>query len=712
MGETTMVSSQDVDDLANVPQPGHATAESAADPATIPPIVQVKNFHKSYGRQVAVDGIDLEIHRGEIYGLIGPDGAGKSSLMKAVAGVLTYDSGSVDVFGVRVDSERSAEIIKDRIGLMPQGLGLNLYADLSIEENVDFFGQIRLVPKDVLRQRKQRLLEMTRLDKFRSRPMKNLSGGMKQKLGLVCCLIHHPKLVILDEPTTGVDPVSRRDFWSILAKLLREEQITALVSTAYMDEATRFHHAALMFDGKCLARGEPDEIAALVPGRIVQAKAESQATALAKLKATFPQSEAVGPWLRVFVDDADDAEASDAVTTQIADCQPSEVHVAQPDLEDVFIALLRRRGLTDEGDSVSLAQSNLPPATTADGLAIEAHDLVRQFGQFRAVDGVSFQVAPGEIFGLLGANGAGKTTVIKMLTGLMPPTSGTGRVAGADMRRASQSIKERIGYMSQSFSLYQDLTVVENIRLYAGIYGLSRREASVRTDWIIDMAGLSGREKHLSGSLPMGVRQRLAIGCALVHRPQVLFLDEPTSGVDPIGRRRLWDIIFELSRNEGVAILVTTHYMSEAEHCDHIAMMYAGRVFADASPTQLKANLRKESGQLLEVSTDNPLAALDILESSGFDGVSLFGKRIHFLAPDLTEAESRVRKTLDSKNIQVLSVSEQPITMEDVFVNRVLALEKLDEKNSASPKPDEENADEATSDKAKSNEAKPKEAKS
>ncbi|WP_442506162.1 ATP-binding cassette domain-containing protein [Novipirellula sp. SH528] len=667
MGETAMV------DVIHGDAPGLALTSDSE------PIVRVSAFRKTYGRTVAVDGIDLEIQRGEIYGLIGPDGAGKSSLMKAVAGVLTYDSGTLDVFGTRVDSERSAETIKDRIGLMPQGLGLNLYADLSIDENVDFFGQIRLIPKDVLQQRKKRLLGMTRLDKFRDRAMKNLSGGMKQKLGLVCCLIHHPQLVILDEPTTGVDPVSRRDFWSILAQLLREEQITALVSTAYMDEATRFHHAALLFDGKVLARGEPDEIAALVPGRIVQAKAEPQADALALLKQSFPQSEAVGPWLRVFVDDADDVQASDAVTSRINEFTPQELHVAEPDLEDVFIALLRRRGLTDSNEFKITSQSSESSIRNGGGLAIEANNLVRAFGAFKAVDGVSFQVKPGEIFGLLGANGAGKTTVIKMLTGLLPPTAGAGRVAGADMRRAGQAIKERIGYMSQAFSLYQDLSVVENIRLYAGIYGLSRRMARERTDWIIDMAGLAGREKALSGSLPMGVRQRLAIGCALVHRPQVLFLDEPTSGVDPIGRRRLWDIIFDLSRNQGVAILVTTHYMSEAEHCDHIAMMYAGRVFADASPSELKANLRQESGQLLEVTTDNPLAALDVMKSGGFAGVSLFGKRIHLLAPDPKAAEQSVRKALTEKDIHVLSVAEQPLTMEDVFVNRVLALEKAAE---------------------------------
>ena len=264
--------------------------------------VTVRGFGKRYRRHAAVRGVDLDVRRGEIYGLIGPDGAGKSSLMKAVAGVLAFESGRIEVFGTRVESERSAERIKHRLGFMPQGLGLNLYADLSVEENVDFFARLRLVPDAELAERKRRLLAMTRLDKFRDRPMKNLSGGMKQKLGLVCTLIHAPELIVLDEPTTGVDPVSRRDFWAILAELLRERGITALISTAYMDEASRFQRAALMYQGRVLAEGEPDTIAGLAEGTMVIVECEPQAEALRRLRASFPQIEAVGKRLRVWVD--------------------------------------------------------------------------------------------------------------------------------------------------------------------------------------------------------------------------------------------------------------------------------------------------------------------------------------------------------------------------------------------------------------------------
>lgn len=644
-------------------------------------VVRVHDIRKRYGRTVAVDGISLEVERGEIFGLIGPDGAGKSSLMKAIAGVLTYDAGTLDVFGTRVDSERSAELVKDRLGLMPQGLGLNLYPDLTVEENVNFFGRLRLVPHRELKERSERLLRMTRLHRFRDRAMRNLSGGMKQKLGLVCSLIHHPQLVILDEPTTGVDPVSRRDFWSILAQLLREEQITAIVSTAYLDEASRFHRAALLIDGRILASGEPGEMSRLAPGQIVELECANQADALNRLKDAFPQSQAVGPRLRVFVDDATPDDAEQRVRQQVGEFQPTRIHVADPDLEDVFIALLRRRESADSTAGPPITFPGMTSARTTDGLAIEAQELIRDFGTFRAVDRVSFQVQPGEIFGLLGANGAGKTTVIKMLTGLLPPTGGTGRVAGADLRRAAQTIKERIGYMSQSFSLYRDLTVRENIRLYAGIYGVGRRQMRDRTDWIIGMAELQGRERELAGSLPMGLRQRLALGCALVHQPQILFLDEPTSGVDPIGRRRLWDIIFRLSREQGVAVLVTTHYMSEAEHCDHLALMYAGRVFADASPAELKQELEREAGQMLEVRTDRPLVALGTLQEAGFEGVALFGRAIHVLAPDPDAAAQQIRDVLEPSGTRVERISVQPLTMEDVFVHRVLALEQAAEAN-------------------------------
>lgn len=642
------------------------------------PAIRVEGFTKRYGKRVAADGLSLTVHAGEIYGLVGADGAGKSSLMKAVAGVLAFDAGTVEVFGTRVDSERSAEQVKRRIGFLPQGLGLNLYPDLSIEENVDFFGRLRGVPAAELLERKRQLLEMTRLDSFRTRPMRQLSGGMKQKLGLVCTLIHEPDLVILDEPTTGVDPVSRRDFWAILGKLLEEKGVTALVSTAYLDEADRFHRVSLFHEGKVMGEGSPAELVATVPGTLALFRAEPQADALPRLKAAFPQTEAMGAWLRVFAEGLDAPQARGAVDKALAGIPPTDWFAREPELEDVFVAMLRQRGAKLE--SAFPADSRVPAAST--DLAIEARGLTRLFGDFRAADAVSFSVPQGEIFGLLGANGAGKTTVIKMLTGILKPSSGEGRVAGADMRSAGLAIKERIGYMSQAFSLYHDLSVIENIRLYAGIYGLDGRQAQRRSDWVIGMAGLAGFENDAAGRLPMGLRQRLALGCALVHEPRVLFLDEPTSGVDPIGRRMFWDILFHLSRREGVAILVTTHYMSEAEHCDHLALMYAGRVVADASPEAMKAEVSAESGQLLELRVDRPVPAQAALRAAGFASATLHGRAVHLLSRDAAGDLARLPGKLAEAGITVQSATLRPLSMEDVFVQRITALEAADRKAS------------------------------
>ncbi len=640
------------------------------------PVVRVQALVKRYRKQTAVDGVSLCIERGEIYGLIGPDGAGKSSLMKAIAGVLSFEGGALDVLGEQIDSEAAAERVKGRIGFMPQGLGLNLYPELSIEENIDFFAELRDVPPAELARRKHKLLAMTRLDHFRDRPMKQLSGGMKQKLGLVCTLIHEPELIILDEPTTGVDPVSRRDFWMILTQLLRERGVTALVCTAYMDEAARFHRLSLMFGGRVLIEGAPDAILREVPGTLVTLAAEPQIQALRQLQTLFAQAEAVGPGLRVFVPGALPQAARAQVQAQLAGLQVGQMQTGAPELEDTFIALLQQRQAAGQDDARKsrLWLDGEPPK--GDGIAIAARELSRDFDHFRAVDRVSFEVRQGEIFGLLGANGAGKTTAIKMLTGILPPTGGTGTVAGADMRHASQTIKERIGYVSQAFSLYQDLTVQENLRLFARIYGVPGSRLAERMGRVVALAGLSDVSSQLVSKLPMGIRQRLALACALVHGPRVLFLDEPTSGVDPIGRRRFWEILVHLARVESVAILITTHYMNEAEHCDHLALMHAGRVIADASPAALKAALQQEAGQVLDIAAEPVLPALAALEQAGFADATLFGKRIHLLARDAAAAQARIRALFAEQGIQLLDIVPRSPTLEDVFVHRILQQEQ------------------------------------
>lgn len=650
-----------------------SSPHSALNSQHLDTVVQVSNFVKRYKKHIAVDGVNLEIRKGEIYGLIGPDGAGKSSLMKAIAGVLTYDGGSVEVFGTLVDSERAAERVKQRLGFLPQGLGLNLYPDLSVEENIDFFARLRLVPEQDLATRKRRLLSMTRLDKFRDRAMKNLSGGMKQKLGLICTLIHEPELAILDEPTTGVDPVSRRDFWAILAELLQEKGMTALVSTAYMDEAARFHRLSFLSNSKVLAAGTPADVQALIPGVVVTFEASPQLEAVARLRGRYKQVDALGSKLHVFTEETDRSEAVKRIESHLDGIKVEQMQVDEPELEDVFVALLLRQGTSQGSGEIP---TNLTTHTIHDGLAIEARALVRDFGTFRAVDHVSFQVKSGEIFGLLGANGAGKTTVIKMLNGIMPPTGGEGWVAGANMRTAGGTIKERIGYMSQAFSLYLDLTVEENIRLFAGIYGLDRQATNGRLAWIVSMAGLKGYESSLTGGLPMGVRQRLALGCALVHQPRVLFLDEPTSGVDPIGRRRFWDILARLAREEGVAMLVTTHYMSEADHCDQLALMYAGRIVAEGSPAEMKCQVEEQAGHLMELTVDQPGLAVRRLAQSGFSGAALFGMKLHLLSRDPSQDEVRIHEVLSGGGVHINSISQRPLSLEDVFVHRVMALEQ------------------------------------
>ena len=640
------------------------------------PLLRVSGFRKRYRRRVAVDGVDLTLSRGEIFGLIGPDGAGKSSLMKAAAGVLSYEGGLIEAFGVPIDSEANAERVKDRIGFMPQGLGLNLYPELSVEENIDFLARLRQVPAPELARRKRRLLAMTRLERFRGRAMKHLSGGMKQKLGLVCTLIHQPALVILDEPTTGVDPLSRRDFWTILTDLLREQGITALVSTAYLDEASRFHHLALLHQGRVLDQGTPDQILSRVPGTLVTLRTPALAEVLTRLGARYPQLENYGSQVRVFVPSTAPEEARKQVGETLRGLPVEQLATDRPELEDAFIALLRdSRPATREAPLRLPREAGPVPAGNGREIVIEANALGRSFGDFRAVDEVSFQVRQGEIFGLLGANGAGKTTVIKMLTGILPPSAGRGRVAGAEMRTAAHTIRQRIGYMSQAFSLYRDMTVLENIRLYGGIYGLDRAGLRERTQWVLDLAAIRGFESVPTGRLPMGLRQRLALGCALVHRPQVLFLDEPTSGVDPLGRRRFWEILTHLSREQGVTILITTHYMREAEHCDHLALMHAGRLVADQRPDELRADLQRDAGQLLELTLDRPLEALELLQGR-FQGVALHGDRIHLFAPSLAAAEPEIRRLLASRGLTLLGLRPRIPGMEDVFVYRMRALEQ------------------------------------
>jgi ABC-2 type transport system ATP-binding protein len=428
-----------------------------------------------------------------------------------------------------------------------------------------------------------------------------------------------------------------------------------------------------MFQGHTMASGSPDAIIQLAPGSKALVQVTPQLVALDRLAKANVQVETVGRWLHIFGVNVDALTLRRVVTQALDGLQITALELHEPELEDVFINLVGGDAVEMKEDTGRAAgmQGPLPNVP-----AIAAERLVRDFGAFRAVDRVSFTVLPGEIFGLLGANGAGKTTVIKMLNGILKPSNGEGSVAGAEIRRGGGAIKERIGYMSQAFSLYLDLTVVENIQLFAGIYGLNRVDTQRRLEWIMSMSGLAGYEAVLTGRLPMGVRQRLALGCALVHRPRVLFLDEPTSGVDPVGRRRFWRILVRLAREEAVTILVTTHAMSEAEHCDRLALMYAGRSISTGSPHDMKKELEREAGQLIRVSTSAPQEALRRLIGIGFASATLRGRDIHVLSRRAEHDHERIRGVLEEAAIHVTAIVPRTLTLEDVFVYRVMAMEK------------------------------------
>ena len=486
--------------------------------------VVINNLSKRFDTLTAVDGLTLSVARGELFGLVGSDGAGKTTTLRMLSGVMDATDGELRVLGCSGDDLTA---VQGHIGYMSQRFGL--YPDLSVAENIRFYADLFGVESNERKARTERLLAFSGLAPFEGRLAGRLSGGMKQKLGLCCALIHKPELLLLDEPTNGVDPVSRRDFWKILTDL-KTEGVTIIVATAYLDEAARCDRVGLLHNGQLIACGTPAELTG------------SGAVSLDDL---------------VIGKIGGDPSASLRARSNIIDTRkPGEV----------------------EPPAVSLSQ------------------LSKQFGDFTAVDRVSLTVPRGQIFGFLGPNGAGKSTTIRMLCGILTPTSGEGRVAGFDIASQPELIKENIGYMSQRFSLYEDLTVEENIAFYAGVYRLPAARRKQRTEWVIEMAGLTDRRGSNAGQLSGGWRQRLALGCAILHEPPIVFLDEPTSGVDPLSRRKFWELIYSLAES-GVTVFVTTHYMDEAENCDRLALIYRGELIAVGTPLELKQE-RIRDGEL------------------------------------------------------------------------------------------------------------------
>ncbi|MBV1786854.1 ATP-binding cassette domain-containing protein [Marinobacterium sp. D7] len=552
--------------------------------------VRARAVHKAfYDKQTritqqALKAVDLQIPSGSLTALVGPDGAGKTTLLRLMAGLMQADSGGLEVLGIDVDREPQA--VQDRISYMPQRFGL--YEDLSVQENLDLYADLHGVSAAQRSERYRRLLHMTDLARFTDRPAGKLSGGMKQKLGLACTLVRSPDLLLLDEPTVGVDPLSRRELWQIIQQLIAEEQLSVIVSTAYLDEAGLCDQVYVLHEGELLAQGSPAQLRRHAAGRCYIATPSNGQSAL-QLQARLIDAN------RLIVDAVPHGGEVRLVTqADVAQVQLSELlggaplRGTEPQLEDGFMVLLRTR-LGGAPAQVDALEQKPPGDNVGSGsdVVIEVRDLVRTFGDFTAVASTSFEVRRGEIFGLLGPNGAGKTTTFRMLCGLLPSTSGFLQVAGVNLRHARASARRRIGYVSQKFSLYGNLTVLENLRFFGGAYGLRGKQLKARTDAVLEQFDLKGQERTRSGELPGGFKQRLAMAAGLIHEPEILFLDEPTSGADPLARRSFWRRITALAES-GTTIIITTHFMEEAEYCDRILIQDAGKRLAMGTPQQVR----------------------------------------------------------------------------------------------------------------------------
>lgn len=618
-------------------------------------MIEVEGLGRRYGQRVALSGLDLRIRRGEVFGLLGSDGAGKTTTLQMLAGILDPSEGRATVLGY--DSVREAAQVTARIGYMSQSF--SLYGRLTVDENLEFFAALHRVPEAVRVERKSRLLAFAHLERHRDRLARFLSGGMQKKLALCCALIHAPPLLILDEPTTGVDPVSRREFWNILYQALTEGT-TIVVSTPYMDEAERCTRVALLHDGRLIACDVPGRLRADLPGKMYELIARPQRRALSVLQRALPQTApyVFGERLHLRIPDGDGDESEWRAALAREDVQLETVRPISPSLEDVFVALLPSAAIAPRvADEVEAG---------AAGPAIEVQDLSMRFGKFTAVDSVSFAVQRGEIFGLLGPNGSGKTTTIKMLCGLLTPTAGRATVAGVELGIDSLALRARIGYMSQRFSLYEDMSVGENLDFFAGVYQVPRAQLAARREWALQLAGLQGEEARLTRALSGGLKQRLALACAVLHEPQVLFLDEPTAGVDPLSRRRFWELIGEIAER-GVSVLVTTHYMDEAEHCHTLGLLYNGRLIALGSPQELRTGMR--AGEMLELECDQPVPALALFRDESGVQASFFGDRLHLLVDDAAEARPRLLARLEQAGHQVRRIETVSHSIEDVFIS-------------------------------------------
>jgi ABC-2 type transport system ATP-binding protein len=565
-------------------------------PAADTPALVARDLRKLFLREgeaavQALDGVSLEAGHGELTALVGPDGAGKTTLMRLAAGLLRANAGSLKVLGVDVAAD--PQQVQDRISYMPQRFGL--YDDLTVAENLELYADLHGVSVADRAHRYPELMEMTALGPFTARLAGQLSGGMKQKLGLACTLVRSPDLLLLDEPTVGVDPLSRLELWDIVRRLVADRGLTVLLSTAYLDEAERCSRVIVLHQGHVLSQGSPQQVADKATGRsfvATPASGQSARSLQARLLDLPDIVDAVPDAGRVrFVRGTIAAESSGAQASSVDDAlHDVSANPVAPRFEDGFMILLQAHSVREHSKPMAILH---PLARQDQEPAVRVRELSKKFGAFTAVDRISFEVRRGQIFGLLGPNGAGKTTTFRMLCGLLAPSGGELHVAGADVRKASASARARLGYVAQKFSLYGPLSVTENLEFFASAYGLRGEHRRRRIAWAMEQFELGAHARTTSVQLPGGYKQRLAMAAALLHEPEILFLDEPTSGADPLARRSFWRRITALAE-QGVTIIVTTHFMQEAEYCDQIAIMDAGRVLAQGSPAQLRELARTD----------------------------------------------------------------------------------------------------------------------
>ncbi|MDD5579925.1 MAG: ATP-binding cassette domain-containing protein [Methylobacter sp.] len=542
-------------------------------------LVTIESVQKIFtdSKKPALDGISATIQPGRITGLVGPDGAGKTTLIRLMAGLLAPTSGKIRVDGL--DPIHDAAKLRESIGYMPQKFGL--YEDLSVQENLELHADLRNVVGEERSATFKRLLDFTDLARFTSRLAGKLSGGMKQKLGLACALLGQPRLLLLDEPGVGVDPISRRELWKMVQELI-DQGITVVWSTAYLDEAELCRDVLLMNEGKLVFYGKPSDMTSRIRERSFQIRqiSGSRRQLLARVLRSHEVMDGViqGHNVRLVLR----AGAAHPNLHDINAGNQAELMPVAPRFEDAFIEAL---GGGPGGES-ALAQ-RLRPVTGETNTAVEAVDLTKKFGDFAATDHVNFTVKHGEIFGLLGPNGAGKSTTFRMMCGLLTPTSGTARVMGIDLKTSASQARQKLGYMAQKFSLYGSLTVKQNLKFFSGVYGLRGEQQKLVVNEMIEVFKLQPFLDTAPNTLALGFKQRLALACAVMHEPRILFLDEPTSGVDPITRREFWTHINGVVE-KGVTVMVTTHFMDEAEYCDRIALVFRGRIIAAGTPDQLK----------------------------------------------------------------------------------------------------------------------------